>query len=201
MRFIFFIDHVSTWVGKVFAWAILILTFVVSFEVFMRYVMRAPTAWAYDTSYILYGTLFMMSGAYALAHNAHVRADVVSRYFSPRAQAGMDLLLYLLFFYPGIIALMWSGWDFFALSFRQNEHSSFTPGGPPIWPFKFVIPACAALLAVQGGAEVSRCVICLRQGKWPRRLGDVEEIAIPLNKQEEIEKIKVAKDDSGETRR
>ncbi|MDR5905079.1 TRAP transporter small permease subunit [Franzmannia qiaohouensis] len=186
MRFIFFIDHISTWMGKVFAWAILILTFVVSYEVFMRYVMGAPTTWAYDTSYMLYGTLFMMAGAYALAHNAHVRADVVSRYFPTRVQAGLDLGLYVIFFYPGILALLFYGWDFFALSYRQNEHSSYTPGGPPIYPYKFVIPACAALLALQGVAEVSRCILCLKHGKWPRRLGDVEEIAIPINKQDEI---------------
>ncbi|MCE9682541.1 TRAP transporter small permease subunit [Halomonas alkalisoli] len=197
MRFIFFIDHLSTWAGKLFAWAILILTFVVSYEVFMRYVLGAPTAWAYDTSYMLYGTLFMMSGAYALAHSAHVRADVVSRYFPPRVQAGLDLGLYVIFFYPGILALVWYGWDFFALSYRQNEHSSYTPGGPPIYPFKFVIPAAAFLLMVQGVAEVSRCVLCLKHGEWPRRLGDVEEIAIPVNKQEEI---KAAQSDSGETR-
>ncbi|MCE8003455.1 TRAP transporter small permease subunit [Billgrantia ethanolica] len=197
MRFVFFIDHLSTWVGKTFAWAILILTLVVSYEVFMRYAMGAPTTWAYDTSYMLYGTLFMMSGAYALAHNAHVRADVVSRYFPIRVQAGLELALYLLFFYPGIFALLFYGWDFFAISYRQNEHSSYTPGGPPIWPYKFVIPACAALLALQGVAEVTRCVMCLMHGKWPRRLGDVEEIAIPINKEAEI---KAAQEQSGEPR-
>lgn len=197
MRFVFFIDQVSTWVGKTFAWAILILTLVVSFEVTMRYVFSAPTSWAYDTSYMLYGTLFMMSGAYALAHNAHVRADVVSRYFSPRFQAGLEMLLYLLFFYPGILALVWFGWDFFYASFRQDEHSSFTPGGPPIWPYKFVIPACAMLLAVQGIAELGRCFICLRQGQWPPRLGDVEEITVPVNKEAEVE---AAQDESGEKR-
>lgn len=197
MRFVFFIDHISTWVGKTFSWAILILTLVVSLEVLMRYVFRAPTAWAYDTSYMLYGTLFMMSGAYALAHNAHVRADVLSRYFAPRFQAGLEMVLYLLFFYPGILALIWFGWDFFHASFRQNEHSSFTPGGPPIWPYKFVIPVCAMFLAVQGIAELGRCFICLRQGKWPSRLGDVEEIAVPVNKEAEIEAAKKA---SGEKR-
>lgn len=197
MRLIFMIDHLSTWVGKLFAWAILILTFVVSYEVFMRYALGAPTTWAYDTSYMLYGTLFMMSGAYALAHNAHVRADVVSRYFPVRVQARLELALYLVFFYPGILALLFYGWDFFAISFRQNEHSSFTPGGPPIWPYKFVIPACAAMLALQGLAEVARCVLCLKNGQWPRRLGDVEEIAIPVNKEAEV---RAAQQDSGETR-
>lgn len=197
MRFIFFIDYISTWVGKLFSWSILILTFVVSYEVFMRYAMGAPTTWAYDTSYMLYGTLFMMGGAYALAHNAHVRADVVSRHFPLRFQAGMDLMLYLVFFYPGIIALLIYGWDFFALSLRQNEHSSYTPAGPPVYPYKFVIPACAALLALQGVSEVSRCILCLKNGKWPRRLGDVEEIEIPINKQDEI---KAAQQQSGEHR-
>lgn len=197
MRFVFFIDQISTWVGKLFAWAILILTLVVSLEVVMRYVFSAPTAWAYDTSYMLYGTLFMMSGAYALAHTAHVRADVLSRYFSPRFQAGLDLLLFLLFFYPGVLALIWFGWDFFYASFRQDEHSSFTPGGPPIWPYKFVIPTAALLLAIQGVAEMSRCVICLKSGQWPPRLGDVEEVEIPVNKQAEI---KAAESGSGEKR-
>lgn len=197
MSLIFMIDHLSTWVGKLFAWAILILTFVVSYEVFMRYALGAPTTWAYDTSYMLYGTLFMMSGAYALAHNAHVRADVVSRYFPVRVQARLELALYLVFFYPGILALLFYGWDFFAISFRQNEHSSFTPGGPPIWPYKFVIPACAAMLALQGLAEVARCLVCLKHGSWPRRLGDVEEIAIPVNKEAEV---RAAQQDSGETR-
>ena len=179
-RFIVLIDHLSTWVGKFFAWAIVILTFVVTYEVFMRYVLSAPTAWAYDTSYMLYGTLFMMCGAYALAGNAHVRADVVSRHFPPRTQAALDLALYLVFFYPGILALIWYGWDFFGLSYRQNEHSSFTPGGPPIYPFKFVIPFAALLLLIQGFAEVMRCLLCLRDGRWPPRLGDVEEIPLPV---------------------
>lgn len=197
MRFIFFIDHISTWAGKLFSWTIVLLTLVVSLEVFMRYALRMPSAWAYDTSYMLYGTLFMMSGAYALAQSAHVRADVVSRYFSARAQAGMDLLLYIIFFYPGVLALVWVGWDFFAVSFRQNEHSSMTPGGPPVYPYKFVIPAAAFLLAIQGIAEISRCVLCLKYGKWPRRLGDVEEIDVPANKAAEI---KAAEADSGEKR-
>ncbi|WP_111414007.1 TRAP transporter small permease subunit [Billgrantia lactosivorans] len=185
MRFIFFIDHISHGVGKVFAWCIVLLTLVVSLEVFMRYVFRMPSSWAYDASYMLYGTLFMMSGAYALSQSAHVRADVLSRYFPVRVHAVMDLLLYIVFFYPGILALAWVGWDFFSVSFRQNEHSSMTPGGPPVWPYKFVIPLSATLLAIQGVAEVSRCVICLREGKWPARLGDVEEVE-SIQKLEEV---------------
>ncbi|GHC17753.1 TRAP transporter small permease subunit [Aidingimonas halophila] len=171
------IDRISHWSGKTFAWCILLLTAVVGMEVFMRYVMRAPTSWAYDTSYMLYGTLFMMCGAYALSNNAHVRADVLSRYFPPRLHAGLDLVLFLLFFYPGVIALVWNGFDYFATSFRQDEHSSFTPGGPPLYPFKFVIPFAAVLLMLQGVAEIGRCIICLREGNWPARPGDVEELS------------------------
>lgn len=171
------IDRISLWSGKFFAWCILFLTAVVSIEVFMRYVVGAPTSWAYDTSYMLYGTLFMMCGAYALSYNAHVRADVLSRYFPPRMQAGLDLVLYMVFFYPGVLALIWNGWDYFATSFRQNEHSSFTPDGPPLYPFKFVIPFAAVLLMLQGLAEITRCIACLRHGHWPPRPGDVQELA------------------------
>lgn len=187
-KFLFAIDHISTWVGKTFAWCILILTAVVSFEVFMRYVMRSPTGWAYDTSYILYGTLFMMAGAYALARNAHVRADVVSRHLPNRWRAGVDLVLYFLFFFPGILALLYSGWDFAAMSWRMGERSSFSPGGPPLYHFKSVIPLCAFFLLLQGIAETIRCIICIRTGEWPMRLDDVRELEeeIPLQKQEEV---------------
>lgn len=191
-KFLFFIDHVSTWVGKTFAWCILILTAVVSYEVFMRYVLRSPTGWAYDTSYILYGTLFMMAGAYALAGNSHVRADVVSRFLPNRFKAGLDLVLYGIFFFPGIIALMFSGWEFAAASWRIGERSPYSPAGPPLYHFKSVIPLCAFFLFLQGIAEVTRCVVCLRTGRWPERLGDVKEIeeAIPIQKREEVEEIR-----------
>jgi TRAP-type mannitol/chloroaromatic compound transport system permease small subunit len=188
LRIIFVIDHMSTWVGKAFAWAILVLTAVVSYEVFMRYVLRAPTEWAYDTTYILYGTLFMMAGAYALSRNGHVRADVVSRYFKPRFQAGLDIALYLMFFYPGIIALVWAGTEFASMSWAMNERSSYSPGGPPLYHFKTVIPVAAALLALQGVAELLRCILCLRDGHWPPRLGDVQEM-IPIQKRDEVEEL------------
>src|SRR5690606_12461766 len=158
------------------AWCILLLTLAVSYEVFARYVLRAPTTWAYDTAYILYGTLFMMAGAYALSRNAHVRGDFLYRTWRPRVQAGLDLVLYFLFFFPGMLALIYSGYGFAKLSWMMKEHSSFTPGGPPIYPFKALIPIAAAFLVLQGIAEVIRCVICLRTGAWPRRLHDVEEI-------------------------
>lgn len=170
------IDRISSWVGKAFAWSILILTFAVSYEVFARYVLGAPTTWAFDASYILYGSLFLMAGAYALSRNGHVRGDFLYRQWRPRVQAAMDLVLYFLFFFPGILALIYSGYDFARLSWLINEHSPFSPQGPPIYPFKMLIPVTGVLLLLQGAAEVIRCVLCLRTGVWPQRLHDVEEL-------------------------
>jgi TRAP-type mannitol/chloroaromatic compound transport system permease small subunit len=170
------VDRVSTIVGQFFAWSILLLTFAVSYEVFSRYVLGAPTDWAFDASYILYGVLFIMAGAYALSRNAHVRGDFLYRSWSHRRQAGMDLVLYLLFFFPAIIAFIYSGYGFAAQSWFSHEHSAYSPSGPPIYHYKTVIPATGILLLLQGIVEVVRCLICLRTGGWPRRLHDVEEI-------------------------
>jgi len=175
-RILIGIDLISTWVGKAFSWCIIALTFVVSYEVFMRYVLSQPTAWAYDTSYMLYGALFLMCGPYLLSRNGHVRGDFVYRMWSPRRQAGIDLVLYFIFFFPAALALIYSGYFFAELSWRMNEHSSFTPDGPPIYPFKALIPIVGVLLLIQGIAEVARCVICLRTGDWPQRLHDVVEL-------------------------
>jgi TRAP-type mannitol/chloroaromatic compound transport system permease small subunit len=175
-RLLLGIDRLSTLVGQAFAWCILLLTAVVVYEVFVRYVFRAPTTWGYDVSYMLYGTLFMMAGAYALSRNGHVRGDFLYRNFPPRRQAWFDLVLYVLFFFPAIFAFMISGWTFFADSLRQNERSMFSPTGPVIWPFKFLIPVVGALLLLQGLVEVVRCWRCIREGEWPQRLSDVEEL-------------------------
>ncbi len=157
-RILLGIDSLSAFVGKAFSWSIIALTFAVTYEVFMRYVFRAPTAWAYDVSYMLYGTLFMMAGAYALSRNGHVRGDFLYRNFKPRNQARLDLTLYALFFFPAIFAFMISGWSFAHQSFLQNERSMFSPTGPIIWPFKFLIPIVGFLLLLQGLAEVVRCI-------------------------------------------
>lgn len=175
-RFLFAIDQLSTWSGKLFAWCVLLLTLVVSYEVFLRYALGRPTEWAYDTAYILYGALFIMAGAYTLARNGHVRGDVLYRLWPSRVQAALDLVLYLLFFFPGVIALVYSGYGFAKLSWMMNEHSSFSPGGPPLYHFKSLIPLAGVFLVLQGVAEVIRCVQCLRSGEWPRRLHDVEEL-------------------------
>jgi TRAP-type mannitol/chloroaromatic compound transport system permease small subunit len=174
-QFLFFIDSLSLWVGKAFAWLILVLTLGVSYEVFVRYVLRAPTTWAFDFSYITYGALFLMAGAYTLSRNGHVRADVVYRLWKPRTQASVDLVLYIIFFLPAVLAFMYSGWNYDEMSIRFREVSIFSPAGVPVFPLKTLIPTTGLLLFLQGIAEVIRCVICIRVGEWPQRLHDVEE--------------------------
>jgi TRAP-type mannitol/chloroaromatic compound transport system permease small subunit len=169
------VDAVSTFVGKIGSWAILILTFAMSYEVIMRYFFRAPTAWAFDASYILYGTLFMLAGPYALARNAHVRGDFLYRQWPVKRQAGLDLLLYLLFFFPGILALCYAGYAFAAMSWTFTEKSSNSPIGVPLYHFKTLVPLVGGLMVLQGVAEVIRCVQALQTGEWPQRLHDVEE--------------------------
>ncbi|MCZ8374170.1 MAG: TRAP transporter small permease subunit [Beijerinckiaceae bacterium] len=169
------VDRLSTAVGKVGAWAILLLTFAMGYEVFARYVMRAPTEWAFDASYILYGTLFMLAGPYALARNGHVRGDFLYRQWPAKRQAVLDLVLYILFFFPGILALCYAGFTFASFSWIIKEHSSNSPNGPPLYHFKALIPIVGGLMVLQGIAEVARCIVCLRTGEWPQRLSDVEE--------------------------
>jgi len=170
------IDRVSAFTGKLFAWCILILTFAICYEVFARYLFRAPTSWAFDVSYMLYGTLFMMAGAYTLSRNGHVRADFAYRLLRPRQQAALDLTLYLLFFLPAMIGMIIYGWGFFVQSYWQNEASSVSPAGPLIWPFKFVIPLAATTVLLQGLAEMARCVVCFREGDFPPKAHDVREM-------------------------
>jgi TRAP-type mannitol/chloroaromatic compound transport system permease small subunit len=172
------IDRISAALGKLFAWCIVLLTGAIVYEVFARYLFRAPTAWAFDTSYMLYGTLFMMAGAYTLSREGHVRADFLYRLLPAKVQGGIDLALYVLFFFPGMAALVWFGWDFFAQSYWQNERSSISPNGPLIWPFKFIIPFAAASMIMQGIAEAIRASVALRTGAWPQRLSDVEEMEV-----------------------
>jgi TRAP-type mannitol/chloroaromatic compound transport system permease small subunit len=172
------LDRVSYWSGKAFAWLIVALTFVVSIEVFKRYILNRPTAWIFDFNNMLYGTLFMLCGAYTLAAAGHVRADFVYSYLKPRTQAALDLVLYLVFFIPGIAGLIYAGYDYAALSWQINEHSTVTAEGPPVYHFKTMIPIGGALVMLQGVAEIARCLVCLRTGAWPARREDVEEIDV-----------------------
>jgi TRAP-type mannitol/chloroaromatic compound transport system permease small subunit len=175
-KFLFFIDSLSTWVGRSFAWLILVLSMAVTYEVFVRYALNAPTTWAFDFSYITYGALFLMSGAYALARNSHVRGDFIYRTWKPRTQATVDLVLFILFFLPGVCALVYSGWNYAAMSVRFREVSIFSPAGIPVFPLKALIPIAGTLLLIQGFAEIIRCILCIRTGAWPQRLHDVEEM-------------------------
>jgi len=189
------VDNFSTWVGQAFAWLIVALTALITWEVFSRYVLGHPHAWAFDGMIMLYGTLFMMAGAYTLAKNGHVRGDVLYGFFPPRLQAGLDLTLYIFFFIPGVVALCWAGYRYAGESWAINEHSNITAEGPPIYPFKTVIPIAGAVLLLQGIVEMIRCVICLRDGDWPSREIDVEEVdvdklkAMVHVKDEDIEKL------------
>jgi TRAP-type mannitol/chloroaromatic compound transport system permease small subunit len=178
LTFIRAIDQISYWAGKAAAWLIVALTFVVSIEVFKRYILNAPTAWIFDFNNMLYGTLFMMCGAYTLALAGHVRADFVYIYMKPRAQASLDLILFFLFFIPCMIGLIYAGSDFAADSWRIGEHSTITAEGPPVYHFKTVIPVAGALVMLQGLAEIARCILTIRTGQWPARLEDVEEIDV-----------------------
>ncbi len=154
------------------------LTLMISWEVFSRYVLDHPHPWAFDVMIMLYGSVFMLAGAYTLSKNGHVRGDVLYGFFPPRLQAGLDLALYLLFFIPGVFALAWAGYNFAAESWMINEHSNITADGPPVYPFKMVLPVAGAFLLVQGVVEIIRCVICLQTGEWPKRAEDVEEVDV-----------------------
>ena len=175
-RFIYGVDELSKRVGHAFAWCIVILTLGTCYEVLVRYVFRSPTSWAFDMSYLMYAGVFFMAGAYTLSRGGHVRADMFYRLWPPRVQASVELVLYLLFFFPGVTALVISGWGYGAASLRILEVSVNSPAGVPIWPLKMMIPVGAALLTLQGVAEVMRCVQCLRTGAWAPRLHDVEEL-------------------------
>ena len=172
------VDRASTILGQTFSWLIMALTLMISWEVFSRYVLDHPHPWAFDVMIMLYGSVFMLAGAYTLSKNGHVRGDVLYGFFPPRLQAGLDLALYLLFFIPGVFALAWAGYNFAAESWMINEHSNITADGPPVYPFKMVLPIAGAFLLVQGVVEIIRCVICLQTGEWPKRAEDVEEVDV-----------------------
>lgn len=172
------IDRISTFIGQSFSWFIVALTFFISWEVFSRYALDHPHPWAFDVMNMLYGTLFMMAGAYTLAKKGHVRGDVLYGFFRPRTQASWDLLLYIVFFIPGVIALTYAGYFYAVESWAINEHSNVTADGPPVYPFKTVIPLAGAFLLVQGIVEIIRCAICIKQGNWPLREEDVEEVDV-----------------------
>ena len=172
------VDKVSTFIGHCFSWLVIGLTALIGFEVFSRYVLNSPHAWAFDAQIMMYGTMFMMAGAYTLAKNGHVRGDILYGFLKPRTQAIFDLILYIVFFIPGVIALAYAGYGYAADSWRILEHSSITADGPPLYPFKTIIPIAGIILLIQGIVEILRCVVCIREGEWPSREQDVEEVDV-----------------------
>ncbi len=174
--FIAFIDRISAWFGKAFAWCIVIMTLSVSYEVFVRYLLRQPTSWAFDLTYMMYGSLFMMAGAYTLSRDGHVRGDVIYRLWRPRTQAMVEFVLYIVFFFPGVTALIIAGWQYAERSLRYLEVSVMSPANVPIFQFKLIIVAAGVLLFLQGIAQLCRCIVCMREGAWPRQIEDVKEL-------------------------
>ena len=170
-------DRLSMAVGKAFAWLIVVLMLLVVAEVFKRYALNAPTAWIFDASNMIYGTLFMMGGAYTLCQDGHVRGDFFYGSAKPRTQATLDLVLYVLFFMPGVIALTWAGWNYAADSFAIREQT-FNADPLPLYPFKAVIPLAGLIVLLQGLAEILRCLVCIRTGEWTPRLKDADEIDV-----------------------
>jgi len=206
-HFLFFIDRLSQWVGKAFAWCILVLCLATTYEVIVRYVFRAPTSWAFDVSYIMYGTLFMMAGAYTLSRNAHVRGDFVYRLWPPRIQASVEIVLYILFFFPGILAMTYAGIDYAAesVSFMPygptgpwGEISINSPVGVPVFPLKIILPLACFFLLLQGIAETIRCGQCIKTGAWPKRLEDVEELETELIRKRDEERAAEAAQQDGD---
>ena len=173
-----FVDKLSTWVGQAFSWLVVALTIIISWEVFSRYFLDHPHSWVFDAMIMMYGAMFMMAGAYTLSKNGHVRGDVLYSFFTPRTQAGVDLILYIVFFIPGVVALVWAGYIYAGESWAIKEHSSITADGPPLYHFKTIIPLAGAMLLLQGFVEIIRCIVCLKEGEWPSRIEDVEEVDV-----------------------
>jgi TRAP-type mannitol/chloroaromatic compound transport system permease small subunit len=176
------VDRMSTWLGQAFAWLIVTLALMITWEVFSRYVLNRPHDWALNLQIMMYGTLFMMAGAYTLSKNGHVRGDVLYGFFEPRTQAWIDLVLYVVFFLPGVVAMTWAGWEYANESLAIRE-KTFSATPLPLYPFKFVIPIAAGMLLLQGLVEIVRCLVCLREGAWPSREQDVEEVDVDKLKQ------------------
>jgi TRAP-type mannitol/chloroaromatic compound transport system permease small subunit len=206
-KLLLFVDSVSTWVGQIFSWFIMALTLLITWEVFSRYALDNPHPWAFDVMIMMYGSMFMMAGAYTLAKSGHVRGDVLYGFFPPRLQAGLDLALYILFFVPGVFALAWAGYNYAAESWAIRELSNITADGPPVYPFKTIIPMAGTMLFIQGLVEIVRCVICLKTGEWPAREEDVEEVDVDKLKEmvhvkdEDIAKLDAFVTKSGEGRK
>lgn len=175
LGYIRFADRLSAAFGKAFAWLVVLMTLGTSYEVVVRYLFNAPTPWSLDVSFIMYGTLFMMAGAYTLSRNGHVRGDFLYRLWPARTQAAVEFVLYIFFYFPGITALIVTGFKYSARSWGYGEVSVNSPAGIPIYQFKSVMVAAGILLFIQGIAQMMRCVLCMRDGYWTLPERDVRE--------------------------
>ena len=174
--YIKFADTLSTSMGKAFSWCIVILMGGTCYEVIMAYAFNAPTLWNFDFSLQMYGAIFMMAGAYTLSTEAHVRGDVIYRLFPTRVQGSIDLILYFIFFFPGVLALAFYGYDYAAQAWKIKETSWNSPAQIQIYMAKSMIPLAGFLLIIQGISEVFRSIICIQTGHWPKRASaDAEE--------------------------
>jgi TRAP-type mannitol/chloroaromatic compound transport system permease small subunit len=172
------VDRISTALGKAFAWLIVALTVLITWEVLSRKLFNSSHPWTFDAQMMMYGVMFMMAGAYTLAKNGHVRGDVLYGFFPPRVQASIDLVLYVFFFLPGAAAMVYAGYIYAAESWAIREHSTITVDGPPLYPVKAFIPVAGALILLQGIVEIVRCIVCLKSGEWPSREEDVKEVDV-----------------------
>jgi len=177
-RLLLGVDRLSTAIGKAFAWLIVALTVLITWEVVSRKLFHSSHPWTFDAQIMMYGVLFMMAGAYTLAKNGHVRGDVLYGFFPLRLQAAVDLVLYVFFFLPGVAAMVYAGYIYAGESWAIREHSTITVDGPPLYPFKAFIPIAGALILLQGVVEILRCIMCLRRGEWPSRQEDVKEVDV-----------------------
>jgi len=174
-KIIYSIEGLSVWVGRAFGWCILILTLAIVYEVFVRYILNAPTVWSLDMQIQMYGALFLMCGPYALAQGSHVRGDFLYRLYPVKWQATSDFVLYIIFFVPGMFALVYAGWTAAADSWRWNEVSLNSPAGIQVYYLKTLIPVVGFFMLLQGFSEMLRCVRAIQTGVWMKRLDDVKE--------------------------
>lgn len=169
------LDQINLWAGKIIGWLIIPMVLSLVYEVVARYVFNAPTIWAYDMTYMLYGTFFMVGAGYTLMRGGHIRTDMLYAAWSPRTQGAVDAACYVLFFFPAIIAFLWVTWPYFLGSFLRGERVVSSPWMPVIYPLKFMMPLTCALLLVQGIAELLRSVHAMRTGLWLPRPNPANE--------------------------
>ncbi|MGD9671387.1 MAG: TRAP transporter small permease subunit [Hyphomicrobiaceae bacterium] len=165
VRLVHLIDKVALWSGSIVSWLIIPMVCALVYEVVARYFFNAPTIWAYDVTFITYGTFFMLGAAYTLQRNGHIRTDSFYAYWPVEKQGLVDTICYLVFFFPPLLIFLFVTWDYFLVSYMRGERSVTSPWLPPIWPLKAVLPLSCLLLLTQGVAEILRSIHAWRTGE------------------------------------